>query len=192
MARAKIAPKVARWDCGRMHGLSNVPTNAHRGQSVRPRDPSVELLGSPPEELELDVVRVSECNHGILCVRRLFDARMDNPEGVEALGPIVQIRALSDQELKVVKARYELVEGALGTPGVFHQTDFEPRAWFCKTRVALTFVGRLVFAADRHVQNFPIPTDASSQVGNGERWGQIARYRRHGMILPICAVGRLP
>jgi limonene-1,2-epoxide hydrolase len=117
---------------------------------------------------------------------------MDNPEGIEALGPLVQIRALSDQELKVVKARNELVEGPLGTTRVLDQTDFEPRVRLCKTRIALTFVGRLVLTADRQVQHFPIPTDASGQVGHGERWGQIARYRWHGLILPICVVGRLP
>ena len=43
-------------------------------------------------------------------------------------GRLVQICSLCDQELEVVKARNELVEGALGSPGVLHQADFEPRA----------------------------------------------------------------
>ena len=39
-------------------------------------------------------------------------------EGIEMLGPLVQIRPLRYQELKVVKARNELVERPLGTPRV--------------------------------------------------------------------------
>ncbi len=74
---------------------------------------------------------------------------MGDSHGIETLGPLVQICALCDQELKVVKARDELVEGVLETPGALHQADFEPRVRLYKTGVALTFVGRLVLTADR-------------------------------------------
>ena len=41
---------------------------------------------------------------------------MGDSHGIETLGRLVQICALCDQELKVVKARDELVEGVLETP----------------------------------------------------------------------------
>jgi hypothetical protein len=56
---------------------------------------------------------------------------------------------------------------------------------------SLTFVGRLLLTADRQFQHFSVPADASIQVGHGEGWGQTARNRWHGLILPICVVGRL-
>jgi hypothetical protein len=145
----------------------------------------------PPEELKLDVVGVTEGEHGVLCVRRLLDARMPYSKEIETLGPLVQIRPLSDQELKVVQAGMSSLKGPWGPPST-RPGNFEPGPRRCQTCVALTFVWRLVLTADRKFQHFPIPADASIQVGHGERWGQIARNRWHGLILPICVVGRLP
>jgi hypothetical protein len=70
----------------------------------------------PPEELKLDVVGVTEGEHGVLCVRRLLDARMPYSKEIETLGPLVQIRPLSDQELKVVQAGMSSLKGPWGPP----------------------------------------------------------------------------
>jgi hypothetical protein len=74
-ARRRVSGHPNRWCGGYGRFAQQVrPVQAHRGQSIRPRDLRVELLSSPPEELELDVVRVAERDHGVLCVRRLLDA----------------------------------------------------------------------------------------------------------------------
>jgi hypothetical protein len=88
-----------------------------------------ELFGCSPEELELDVVWIPKCDHGVRCIRWLLDSRMGNSQGVETLCPFVQVLPLRDQELKMVEAGKELVERLPRPTRVLDQADFEPGAW---------------------------------------------------------------
>ena len=96
------------------------------------------------------------------------------------LCPFVQILPLRDQELKMVEAGKELVERVLWPIRILDQADFEPGARLEETRVALTFIVRLILTADRQIQELAVPADASLQIRDREGRGQVTRNRCHG------------
>lgn len=54
---------------------------------------------SPPEELELDVVGVAECQHRVCCVVELLDARMLDAHRIQPSRPFEEVGLVGNQEL---------------------------------------------------------------------------------------------
>lgn len=71
----------------------------------------------------------------------------------------------------MVEAGSELVERLLRPTRVLDQADFEPGARLKETRVALTFVVRLVLTPDRQIQELPVPDDTTFRARNRKGLG---------------------
>ena len=64
----------------------------------------------PPEELELDVVGVTEGEHGVPGVVGFLDSGVRDFEPVQPLRPFVEVFSAIHQELQVIETRSEFAE----------------------------------------------------------------------------------
>jgi hypothetical protein len=83
--------------------------------------------GRPPEELQLDIVGITEGENGVGGVGRLLDSGVAYPELVQPRGPGVKITAPGDEELQVIQPDPGLIETA--TAGAMrNQAQLHPAA----------------------------------------------------------------
>jgi hypothetical protein len=73
-------------------------------------DIRVVLTRRSPEELELDVVRITERDHRVRGVIEPLDPGVSNAKLIESHRPFVEVLAALNQELDVVEPGVRLVE----------------------------------------------------------------------------------
>jgi hypothetical protein len=98
------------------------------------------VVGSP-EELELDVVGITKCEHGVTCVLGRLHPRMLDAQVIQLRCPLIEILSSVQQELQVIKTCTELVEGFPLIPCVPDEGKDKLTLWLTQSDIAHPAVG---------------------------------------------------
>jgi hypothetical protein len=126
----------------------------------------IRLSGRSPEELELDVVRVSEDHHRVRRVVEILHARVRDAKVVQPLSPLVKVLSPGHQELQMVKTGSELAEDFARVGSVTDKTEHEPAARLGEADVAHTAVVGSEVVALFQPEHAGVPGGALNRISN--------------------------
>jgi hypothetical protein len=138
----------------------------------------------PPEELELDVVWITESEHRVVRVGQPLYSGVRDAELVEPSRPLVQIVAAFDEELKVIQSGSKLAERLAGVVGVTDEAEHKSAAWITEADIGEAPVGRYRFVAHFEAEHLGVPSSTPGGIQNREVHFDATVERGHAASLP--------